>query len=225
MNKTSALSGNQMDIEARFGFKAGRFTSTNTWLAFLGGAILAGAWYGLMKLFQAYSPNLIYLYEPFLRHGNLTTVIPATFLFFTSCVILFVKGRKVSLQKKAFEWGVVPAQLEFVLTEKTAHSFYGCNFPIILSGCGAVAYLRELGLDLFDDVVNHGYDRIPNPFDRIVTAIDANRRLLTDANYAKQSWAYCQSRFKSNVRVMHDIYSLYENRTRQKFAETLELIG
>ena len=122
MNKASVLSGNQMDIEARFGFKSGRFTSTNTWLAFLGGAILAGAWYGLMKLLQAYSPNLIYFYEPFLRHGNLTTVIPATFLFFTSCMILLVKGSKIRHQQKAFEWAVVPAQHEFVLTEKTARA-------------------------------------------------------------------------------------------------------
>jgi hypothetical protein len=113
----------------------------------------------------------------------------------------------------------------FMLTEKTAHSFYGCNFPIMLSGSGAVAHLRELGLDLFDDVVDHGYDQIPNPFDRIVTAVESNRRLLTDAAYAKQSWANCQSRFERNVEVVRDIYSWYENRTRQKFAETLELIS
>jgi hypothetical protein len=113
----------------------------------------------------------------------------------------------------------------FMLTEKTAHSFYGCNFPIILSGAGAVAHLRGLGLDMFDDVVDHSYDQIHNPFDRIVTAVESNRRLLTDSDYAKQSWTHCRSRFERNVRVMRDIYSWYENRTRQKFAETLELIG
>ena len=113
----------------------------------------------------------------------------------------------------------------FMLTEKTAHSFHGCNFPIILSGSGAVAHLRELGLDVFDDIVDHSYDLISNPFDRIVTAIESNRRLLTDADYAKQSWTDCQSRFERNVQVMRDIYSWYEQRTRQKFAKTLELIG
>jgi hypothetical protein len=113
----------------------------------------------------------------------------------------------------------------FMLTEKTAHSFYGCNFPIILSGCGAIAHLRELGLDVFDDVVDHGYDLIENPFDRIAAAIESNRRLLTDADYAKQSWVNCRSRFESNVNVMRDIYSWYERRTRQQFAKTLELIG
>ena len=113
----------------------------------------------------------------------------------------------------------------FMLTEKTAHCFYGCNFPIMLGGAGTVAHLRELGLDMFDDIVDHGYDQILNPFDRIVTAIEANRRLLTDTEYAKQSWKNCRLRFERNVEVMRDIYSWYEQRTRQKFAETLELIG
>jgi hypothetical protein len=113
----------------------------------------------------------------------------------------------------------------FMLTEKTAHCFYGCNFPIILCGAGSVAHLRDLGLDMFDDVVDHAYDQIHNPFDRIVTAVESNRRLLTDLDYAKQSWTHCRSRFEQNVQVMRDIYSWYENRARQKFAETLELIG
>jgi hypothetical protein len=113
----------------------------------------------------------------------------------------------------------------FMLTEKTAHAFYGCNFPIILSGCGAVAHLRELGLDVFDDIVNHDYDNIKNPFDRIVSAIESNRRLLTDTNHAKQSWKECRPRFERNVEVMRNMYSWYEHRTRQKFAETLELIS
>jgi len=113
----------------------------------------------------------------------------------------------------------------FILSEKTAHAFYGCNFPIILSGCGIVAHLRELGLDVFDDIINHNYDLIKNPIDRIVSAIESNRRLLTEADYAKQSWRNCRSRFERNVQVMRGIYSWYENRTRQKFAETLELIG
>jgi hypothetical protein len=113
----------------------------------------------------------------------------------------------------------------FFITEKTAHAFYGCNFPIIISGCGTVAHLRELGLDVFDDIVDHTYDTIANPFDRIVAAIESNRRLLTDPDYAKQSWQQCQSRFEKNISVMRTIYSWYETRMRRKLAETLELIS
>ena len=113
----------------------------------------------------------------------------------------------------------------FFITEKTAHAFYGCNFPIVLGGCGTIAHLRELGLDVFDDVIDHGYDIIANPFDRIVSAVESNRRILTDPDYAKHTWLNCQTRFERNVEVMRGIYSWYEQRTRQQFAETLELIS
>ena len=78
---------------------------------------------------------------------------------------------------------------------------------------------------MFDDIVDHSYDLISNPIDRIVTAIESNRILLTDANHAKQSWKACRSRFERNIEVIRNIYSWYEQRTRQKFAKTLELIG
>jgi hypothetical protein len=112
----------------------------------------------------------------------------------------------------------------FILSEKTAHAFYGCNFPIILNGCGCVEHLRDIGLDVFDDIVDHSYDLVENPFDRIVTAIESNRRLLMDTEYVKQAWKTNRSRFERNIEVMKNMYSWYENRTRQQFAKTLELI-
>jgi len=105
----------------------------------------------------------------------------------------------------------------FMLTEKTLHSIYGCNLPIILSGVGAVAHLRELGFDLFDDLVDHSYDLISNPFDRIVGAVDGNRRLLTDGACAKSVWLTCQDRFQSNIEVAKTIYQWYQNRTHNQF--------
>ena len=113
------------------------------------------------------------------------------------------------------------AEPSFLVTEKTAHTFYGCNFPIILSGVGIIAHLRELGFDMFDDVVDHSYDTIANPFDRIVSAIESNRRLLVDADYAKQSWIRCRPRFEHNVSVVRNIYSWYEQRAKAKFAQIL----
>lgn len=113
------------------------------------------------------------------------------------------------------------AEPSFAITEKTAHSFFGCNFPIVLGGCGIISHLRELGLDVFDDVVDHSYDLIANPFDRVATAIESNRRLLLDADHARQSWIRCESRFESNVAVMRNIYSWYEQRAKAKFAQIL----
>jgi hypothetical protein len=112
----------------------------------------------------------------------------------------------------------------YMLTEKTAHSFFGCNFPILLSGCGAVQHLRDIGFDMFDDVVDHSYDQIANPFDRIITAIESNQRLLLDGAYAKQCWAAAKHRFENNIKVYSTMFNWYENRARQQLTKILEKI-
>jgi hypothetical protein len=105
----------------------------------------------------------------------------------------------------------------FMLTEKVLNSIYGCNFPIILSGVGAVAHLRELGFDMFDDIIDHGYDHITNPFDRIVHAVEDNRKLLLDGDYVKQIWLDNQYRFVNNLVVAKNMYAWYKERTIKKF--------
>lgn len=112
----------------------------------------------------------------------------------------------------------------FNVTEKTANAFFAYNFPIVLGGHGIVQHLREIGLDMFDDVIDHSYDKISNPFDRIITAIDANERLIKDADYAKQQWKQCQNRFDSNYEIIRSVYDWYDARTVRIFNEVIQKI-
>lgn len=107
----------------------------------------------------------------------------------------------------------------YMLTEKTLHSYYGSVFAIFISGQGAVAHQRQLGFDVFDDVVDHSYDNIANPMERVITAIDANVKLLTDKQFAVQKWQQCRPRFLANVDVAKQIYQWYEQRTCQKWQD------
>ena len=90
-----------------------------------------------------------------------------------------------------------------MLTEKTAHCFYGCNFPIILSGAGAVAHLRQLGLDVFDDIVDHSYDLEPDPVHRIELVIQQIKKIceLTDLDSIRKHLA---PRFLKNITTLKD---------------------
>lgn len=112
----------------------------------------------------------------------------------------------------------------FNITEKTANCFFGCNFPIMLGGAGIVQHLRDLGLDVFDDVIDHSYDKMSNPFDRIFAAIDNNKSILRDPSYAKQQWQHHQSRFESNVTKIKNIYNWYSARTQSMFKEVIQKI-
>jgi hypothetical protein len=112
----------------------------------------------------------------------------------------------------------------FNVTEKTANSFFACNFPIFLGGSGLVQHLRDIGLDLFDDLIDHSYDTIANPFDRIVAALDNNQQLLTDAPYVKQIWAQCRPRFESNYEKIRTVYDWYDARTERMINEVIQKI-
>jgi len=94
----------------------------------------------------------------------------------------------------------------------------------LLGGQGIVQHMRDLGLDLFDDVVDHGYDNMSNPFDRIVNAFDKNYQLLSNAAYAKQQWQRCQPRFEANVEKIRQIYNWYEDRMNQQFLQIAQKI-
>lgn len=84
------------------------------------------------------------------------------------------------------------------ITEKFLNSVYGFNLPIILGPKGVVAYLKTLGFDMFDDIIDHSYDQIQTPILRIISAIEFNRRLLTDRDYAIQTWNICKDRLDAN---------------------------
>lgn len=108
----------------------------------------------------------------------------------------------------------------FNLTEKTLNSVYGCCFPILLCSKGSVAFLRNMGLDVFDDVVNHDYDIIADPAIRLETAIKDNIELLTNNEKTKQLWIQNKNRFQQNVDFCKErLYNFYYERAKNKFVE------
>lgn len=52
-------------------------------------------------------------------------------------------------------------------TEKTGKAFFLEQIPVFLAKKGYVSVLRNLGFDVFDDIVNHSYDQIDDPEERI----------------------------------------------------------
>jgi hypothetical protein len=111
----------------------------------------------------------------------------------------------------------------FNLTEKTLHSIYGRCFPILISSPGIVKFLREIGMDVFDDIVDHSYDLIDNPVDRIYSAITKNIGLLTNNNRTKQLWQDNEHRFIKNIDFAKTtMYNFYTDRTIKKFHDAIE---
>jgi len=107
-----------------------------------------------------------------------------------------------------------------IMAEKYLHSVYACNFPILIASYGSVKYLRELGFDMFDDIVNHSYDNIESPCLRMETAIQQNIHLF-DKNIINE-WHTVKDRFLDNVSFAKDkMYKVFESRIFNEFKKAI----
>ena len=109
------------------------------------------------------------------------------------------------------------------LTEKTLHSIYGCCFPILLCSKGSVSFLRSMGMDMFDDVVDHSYDSIEDPTDRMYKAVTDNLELLTNNQKTKELWQTHRHRFVDNVAFAKTtMYNFYTTRATALLQTAIE---
>lgn len=121
------LSWQRQDIEQKFGFKGGRFTRVNS---FFSGLIAVAftiflygfLWLSSMSIFSQMLPERLnkqmdWITAMFTQRGFTPYVI--IFLSFWSFASLFIKWRKLKLQRQTLLIDVVPAQANFVLSAES----------------------------------------------------------------------------------------------------------
>jgi hypothetical protein len=87
------------------------------------------------------------------------------------------------------------------ISEKTIMAMYGGTIPIWVGGWRHADRLSELGFDIFDDVVDHRYQIMPDPLDRCYSAIERNLGLLRDPNRVRKFVQDNQARFEHNLKL------------------------
>jgi hypothetical protein len=100
-----------------------------------------------------------------------------------------------------------------IVSEKYLNSVYGFNFPVIISVSHTVTYLRKLGFDMFDDIIDHSYDTITSPTIRLVSALNSNLHLLKDRDKTISAWQQCQARMHKNVKLAKDLEKYYKTQS------------
>jgi len=107
-----------------------------------------------------------------------------------------------------------------VITEKYLNSVYGRNFPIAIATPNYIRQLRSAGFDVFDDIIDHGYDLITDPVDRLRYAIDKNMHLFQ--NSIKQLWQDNLPRFNKNIAfAQKDMYTFFHDRAIMQYKNIL----
>ena len=109
------LSWEQSDPERKLGFKGARHTGVNMTFSFMVALLLSVAFYGGMYPVTTSQVGAI-----FYDRGPIPAVI--VFLSAWSIAILFIKWRKLALQRRVLRMQVVPQKHGFALTPATAHT-------------------------------------------------------------------------------------------------------
>jgi len=111
------------DIEQRIGFKGAKYTGTNSFLTFAIGLLLAVAFYCALIPFRE-----SYFGQMFFRRGWVPYAI--VLLSGWNLAILFVKWRKLAMQRLALRYAIVPEDPSFVLSPITAEDVIGRLYEI-----------------------------------------------------------------------------------------------
>lgn len=67
---------------------------------------------------------------------------------------------------------------ETIITEKTLMAIWAGTLPLWVGGWRCADVMRELGFDVFDDVIDHGYQDLSDPVERCQQAMYRNQHLL-----------------------------------------------
>jgi hypothetical protein len=91
---------------------------------------------------------------------------------------------------------------ESILTEKTIMSIYSGTLPIWVGGWRCADALAQFGFDTFDDIIDHSYQSLDDPYDRCYKAIELNLKLLKDFDKCKRIIEHNQLRFQHNLALV-----------------------
>ena len=128
---------------------------------------------------------------------------------------------KQLLQKPVFEPSCISLitepnyiEREALITEKTIMAVYGGTIPIWVGGWRCADAMRSQGFDVFDDIVDHSYQSLADPWDRINKSIELNQELLSSFTISSP----ILTRLQHNLDLMLD--GVFEKEVEKQLYET-----
>ena len=144
---------------------------------------------------------------------------------FTSAIFHIVQESSVgydprthrkTYSKLPIDWRIVNSDRLF-FTEKSAKPFCCNQIPLFIAAPGYVEMLRKLGFDLFDDIVDHKYDKEDNVFNRCDLVFKELKRISEMRTI--EGWLkfletnYISERFVRNRKRLMEINEEQENKS------------
>lgn len=95
---------------------------------------------------------------------------------------------------------------ETIITEKTLMAMWAGTLPIWIGGWRIANWLDRQGFDVFADVVDHSYQDLPDPAQRVQRAIESNLDLLQNFDRARDLVHAHRARLQHNLDLLQDNY-------------------
>lgn len=93
-----------------------------------------------------------------------------------------------------------------MITEKTTMAIWGGTVPIWVGGWNIANEMKKIGFDVFEDLIDHSYQTLPNAFDRCYFAIKLNLNVLKNQQLLKDYFENNKSRFEHNLNLCQSNY-------------------
>jgi hypothetical protein len=135
------------------------------------------------------------------EHQLMLDQIP--FKNFDSSLEQAIADSKISLVVETMSW----SDQEMFLTEKTFRAVLMPRpFCVYVTGrqSGAVEYLRNLGFDVYDDIVDHSYDSISDPIQRLLAILEQVEKFRS-FNYTEDNLLDFDSRAWKNLQIIKQL--------------------
>jgi len=104
------------------------------------------------------------------------------------------------------------------ITEKTLFAFEAQTLPIWFGGYNIPHHLKLIGFDIFDDIIDHSYQNLLDPYDRMHQSILKNLHLFKEIKYLEEFYINNIKRFEYNRNILrNNIISKFSNQQIDKF--------
>jgi hypothetical protein len=101
-------------------------------------------------------------------------------------------------------------------SEKTLFSVLALTFPIFVGGYSMASTWKNAGFDIFDDLIDHSYEKLPTLIERCFYAFELNKKILTDINYASTKREQCMERLMKNQHLILSTQLSKSNKAQMK---------
>ena len=103
-------------------------------------------------------------------------------------------------------WALVNSDRQF-FTEKSAKAFLYGQLPLFISAPGYVQVLRNIGFDVYDDLIDHSYDKEDNLLRRCDLVFEELKRLVYSKNISEWNNTVREifPRMESNIKLIEKL--------------------